>query len=108
MDNQTLTNKMLLRESEEIIYSLESNNEFLKELSRNFDINAKSKIKEEQKQFNQIYEMEMGKCNEKWQTIKTKCTEVLFKIDSYNSSRCTFTAKQQINLIKTINKIVNN
>ena len=43
VDNQTLTNKMLLRESEEVIYSLEANNEFLKELSKNYDINTRSK-----------------------------------------------------------------
>jgi len=43
VENQTLTNKMLLRESEEVIYSLEANNEFLKELSKNYDINTRSK-----------------------------------------------------------------
>ncbi len=31
---------------------------------------------------------------------------MLFKIDSYNCSRCNFTTKQQIMLIKMINTIV--
>lgn len=55
VDNQALTNKMLLRDSEEIIYSLEANNEFLKELSKNYDINSKNNQTIEQTEFDQIY-----------------------------------------------------
>jgi hypothetical protein len=44
--------------------------------------------------------------NEKWEEIKQKYQGMLFKIDSYNCSRCNFTTKQQIMLIKMINTIV--
>lgn len=102
---------MLLRQSQQAIYSLQQNNEFLKQLSRNYDLNnskCSSKSRQQRLQHNQIYEMQMQRCNSRWVQIKQKSHQILFKVDSYNSSRCNFTTRQQIKLIKMVNKLVGN
>jgi hypothetical protein len=59
-----MSQKVILHQSEELVYTLESNNDFLKELSKNFDLNQKEENTSQDKdEFRQIYEMEMEKCN---------------------------------------------
>lgn len=42
-----------------------------------------------------------------WKDIKTNYQNILGELDLYNSTRCSFTMKTQIHLVKFINRLVN-
>lgn len=53
-----------------------------------------------------IYEDEISKCNEKWQEIKEQYGQLLSELDILNSSRCNFTLKMQVNVVRFVNRLV--
>jgi hypothetical protein len=67
IDSQLRTHQDSLRSSEEMLYCIQSNNELLKELGRNFAINetSLSKTTSEKELLKDIVESEIEKCNVK-------------------------------------------
>ena len=54
-----------------------------------------------------IVESEIENCNQKWQDIKSQYQLILGQMNSFNSLRCHFMMKTQIQIVKLINRLVN-
>jgi hypothetical protein len=107
-ENQLVNHRQALLKSEELLYHLQSNNDMLRELNQNYRLNEASlKSKEEKNLLKDIVESEIEKCNLKWKEIKSHYRDMLGQLNSFNSLRCHFTMRTQIEIVRLINRLVN-
>jgi hypothetical protein len=109
VDSQLKAHAACLHASEQLLHSVQSNNDLLKELGRNFSLNeaSLSKTASEKDLLKDIVEGEIDRCNLKWEEIKRAYQQVLEEVDSHNSIRCGFTLRMQISTVRLINRLVN-